>query len=90
MDTTPFSVDFKHAQGADHAEIHPCCREGDIVDYGVWMHGKLLCTITRDVENNDRWVVALKNADDEFDDEIIQAIGAKISSREQDGGDEHA
>ena len=53
------------------------------MDYAVWIDDKLLFTITREVDGNRRWVIALKNADDEFDDEMIQSIGAGINSRKR-------
>lgn len=80
MDTTAFTVNFTHNGSSDTAEIRPCCKEDNVVDYAVWMDDKLLFTITRDAENNDHWVIALKNADDEFEEDMIQSIGAGISA----------
>ncbi|HMK04571.1 MAG TPA: hypothetical protein VK489_10285 [Ferruginibacter sp.] len=82
MDTSAFVINFQYDNKLTSAEIRPCCREDNIVDYAVWIDDKLLFTITRDSFSNGHWVVALKNADDEFDDKMIQSIGSGIDSRE--------
>lgn len=79
MDTAPFDITYRHNGREENAIIHPCCREDSIVDYAVWQNGKLSFTITRDQENAEHWVVALKNADDNFEEEMIQQIGVAIS-----------
>ena len=81
MDTTAFTINFSFKGRLITAEIRPCCREDNIVDYAVWVDDKLEFTVTRAPNNNDRWVIALKNADDQFDDEMIQTIGAEITAR---------
>jgi len=83
MDTSAFTISFTHSHRSVTAEIRPCCREDNIVDYAVWMDNKLAFTITREVDNTDHWVVALKNADDDLDNEMIQLIGAAINDREK-------
>ena len=82
MDTTAFIINFPYNEGVVTAEIRPCCREDNIVDYAVYENKKLVFTITRSMDNTDHWVIALKNADDQFDDDMIQAIGARISAHE--------
>ena len=79
MDTSPFDIAFTYRNESLHANIHPCCREGDIVDYAVWQDGKLMFTITKETVEGDHWVIALKNADDDFDEELIQVIGDAIA-----------
>ncbi len=83
MNITPFEVAFLHHGNFTTAEVHPCCKEDNVVDYAIWMNKKLAFTITRSVTNKDHWVVALKNADDEIDDTIIQQIGKSINEAEQ-------
>ena len=82
MDTTPFDIKYFHNGSSQHARIEPCCKADDVVDYAVWDGSRLMFTITKDFRNPEKWVVAMKNADDEFADEMIQQIGAAIS-REQ-------
>ena len=81
MDTSSFTIDVIQKGRSIAAEIRPCCREDNVVDYAIWVGDKLEFTITRDQENNDHWVIALKNADDEFEDDMIQSIGAAINDR---------
>lgn len=79
MDLTPFTVYFQYASRWDSAEIRPCCREDNVVDYAIWKNGKLVFTITRVKTGVDHhWVIALKNADDEVDNELVQILGAEI------------
>lgn len=84
MDTAPFNIYYVHNGNMVSAEIHPCCREDNVVDYAVWMDEKLAFTIARSIENKERWVVALKNADDEIDEELVQSIGATIEKKLSD------
>ena len=83
MDTTSFMIELNRNGRSLSAEIRPCCREDNVVDYAVWVDNKLEFTITRDHEKKDHWVIALKNADDEFDDAMVQTIGAGINERER-------
>ncbi|HEX2684493.1 MAG TPA: hypothetical protein VHL77_11195 [Ferruginibacter sp.] len=80
MDITPFNIDYLYGGRMRSVEIRPCCREDNVVDYAVWYDGKLYFTITRNAESN-KWVVALKNADDEVGEELVQLIGAQIEKR---------
>lgn len=80
MDTTPFRVYYVQNDALFSAEIRPCCNEDNIVDYAVWNDGQLDFTITRPVQGG-KWVVALKNADDDIDDERVQLIGAQIEKK---------
>ncbi len=81
-DTLAFNIQFTH-NGIEHtAIIHPCCNENNIVAYAVWQDGKLVFTITRDMVDKHHWSIALKNADDHFDDSMIQKIGGAIEKHE--------
>jgi hypothetical protein len=44
------------------------------------MNDELAFTVTKHNENQ-RWVVALKNADDIIDDQLVQTIGAAIDKK---------
>ncbi len=81
MDITPFNITYLHQGVLAEVTIHPCCREDNVFDYAVWIKGKLAFTITRDMEDNAHWVIALKNADDEFDERMVQEIGAAIQKK---------
>jgi hypothetical protein len=80
MDISPFFIDFLYHDRWENAKIRPCCREDNVVDYAVWIKGKLVFTITRSAtgENGGAWVVALKNADVNVDNELVQRIGKEI------------
>lgn len=81
-DTTPFEVQYKHAGNLATATVRPCCNDNNIVDFAIWQEDKMLFTMTRDMVNRHHWSIALKNADDEFDDELIQQIGAAIEQHQ--------
>lgn len=78
IDSKPFDIKFVHGQTQHTANIQPCCKENNIVDYAVWQNGKLAFTMTRDMVDKHHWSIALKNADDQFDEEMVQSIGAAI------------
>jgi hypothetical protein len=81
MDITPFNLYYEQDGTLVSAEILPCCREDNVVDYAVWIDGKLAFTIAKSIKNTDDWVVALKNADDDIDDALVQSIGASIEKK---------
>ncbi len=83
MDTSAFLINFSYKGKPFAVEIRPCCKEDNVVDYAIWENGKLLFTITREYGNHTHWVIALKNSDDDFDDEMIQDIGNKIDQKEK-------
>ena len=78
MNTTPFQVRYEQNGMVEEAEIRPCCREDNIVDYAVYIQGKLAFTITRNVQQPKHWVIAMKNADEVVDEKTVQLIGAEI------------
>jgi len=80
MDITPFFIQYNSNGIPATAEIRPCCREDNVVDYAVWQNGKLAFTITKGNSNNN-WVVALKNADEFIDDDMVQEIGKGIEKK---------
>ena len=80
MDISPFTVYYVYDNVMHTVQIRPCCREDNVVDYAVWEEGKLNFTLTRQAGTN-KWVVALKNADDDIDDELVQLIGAEIDKK---------
>lgn len=80
MDLTPFNVYFIHHDVMDSVQVRPCCREDNVVDYAIWEKNELAFTITPHA-GTQKWVVALKNADDDIDDELVQLIGAQIEKK---------
>jgi hypothetical protein len=81
-DTHPFDIQYFQNGRWQTASIHPCCKEDNIVDYAVWQDGKLLFTITKDMGHSGQWIIALKNADDEFEEEMIQQVGDAIAAKQ--------
>jgi len=77
MNTTPYRIHYEYHDMLLAAEIRPCCREDSVVDYAIWEEDELAFTLTRQAATG-KWVVALKNADDDITDERVQAIGAVI------------
>ena len=81
MNITPFTINHLIAlEGEQEAEIRPCCNEDNVVDYAVWRNNQLAFTITYNIIKQ-RWIVALKNADEYVDDTMVQQIGAEIENR---------
>ena len=81
IDTAPFNISYLHHGNLITAEIHPCCNENNVVDYAVWIEGKLVFTIARDINDASHWAIAMKNADDDFEEDMIQDIGTQIEKR---------
>lgn len=79
MDITPFNVLYTVCGAESIAEIRPCCREDNVVDYAVWIDKKLGFTITRDTNQPEHWVIAMKNADTDINDDMVQSIGEAIN-----------
>ena len=77
-ENTPFEIQYVHNGIVETANIHPCCREDNVVDYAVWQNNKLIFTMTRDMVDKNHWAIAMKNADDDFDNEMVQHIGGAI------------
>lgn len=82
MDTSPFNIEYLHNGTRHIANVHPCCKEDNVVDYAIWQNDKLLFTMTHDMVNKNHWSIALKNADDSFADEMVQRIGAAIDQHQ--------
>lgn len=77
MDISPFNIYYSEDNVMHTVEVTPCCKEDNVVDYAIRQEGKLAFTITRD-RDKQRWVVAVKNADDNIDDELVQLLGSEI------------
>jgi hypothetical protein len=80
MDISPFTIEYNFNESVRKAEIRPCCREDNVVDYAVWIKNKLAFTVTKEMLTG-RWVVALKNADETIDDAEVQEIGKAIQRK---------
>lgn len=80
MDISAFRIYYVYKEVLYSAEIRPCCREDNVLDYAVWNDDQLSFTIARHKETNE-WVIALKNADDDIEDELVQLIGAEIDKK---------
>ena len=83
MDLNPFFIRFLYQDSWIDAKVRPCCRIDNVVDYAVWIKGKLEFTLTRNdhlAEGSD-WVVALKNADNKVDNQVVQVIGQAIDQK---------
>lgn len=80
MDITPFTIYYVYRDVLYSAEIRPCCREDNVVDYAVWIEHLLAFTLTKQAATG-KWVIALKNADDDINDEMIQVIGTEIEKK---------
>jgi hypothetical protein len=80
MDTFPFIITYTRDGIIKSAEIRPCCKEDNVVDYAVWSNDRLSFTVMKDTANNN-WVVALKNADEVIDDGVVQQIGKGIEKK---------
>ncbi len=77
MDITPFNIYYSTDNVMTTVEVRPCCKEDNVVDYAIWNKDKLGFTLTKDKQAG-RWVVALKNADDDIVDELVQLLGREI------------
>lgn len=80
MDITPFFIQYDVNGIAYNAEIRPCCKEDNVVDYAVWVNERLAFTITKNALT-ESWVIAMKNADELIDDALVQRIGNAIEKR---------
>lgn len=80
MDISPFTVYYVQQDVMNSVKIEPCCREDNVVDYAVWNDGLLAFTITQHTATK-KWVVALKNADDTINDDLVRLIGAEIEKK---------
>lgn len=78
MDITPYKIIYQVGNTFSPAEVRPCCREDNVVDYAIYTNNQLLFTITKSNNDGGKWVISLKNADKNIDNEVIQSIGAEI------------
>jgi len=80
MNITPFDTQIIIDGRYVKVQVHPCCNENNVVDYAIWINNKLGFTITKD-EAGSKWVIAMRNADDEIADVTVQQIGMSIDKR---------
>ncbi|MCW3093292.1 MAG: hypothetical protein JWP81_4361 [Ferruginibacter sp.] len=78
MDITPYTINFWNGESLHPAEVRPCCREDNVVDYAIYISNQLSFNITKSDDARGKWVISLKNADKEIDDVVVQSIGAEI------------
>jgi len=78
MDITPYKITYRQDDILNSAEVRPCCREDNVVDYAIYEDNQLLFTITKSNADGGKWLISLKNADKEVDEAIVQNIGLEI------------
>jgi len=78
MDITPYNIIYWNGDTLSSAEVRPCCREDNVVDYAIYINNQLAFNITKPNEDAGQWVISLKNADKDIDDIVIQNIGSEI------------
>ncbi|MEO5892970.1 MAG: hypothetical protein ABIQ31_22160 [Ferruginibacter sp.] len=76
MDITPYQIAYWNGSLLINAEVKPCCSEDNVVDYAIYKGDQLSFNITKN--ETGKWVISLKNADKEIDDEVVQSIGMAI------------
>jgi len=82
MDLSPFPLQFLHRGKMQFVEVRPCCKEDDVIYYDIWIDHLYQFTITPGLIDEEKpgWRIALKNADNPADNELIQTIGVEIES----------
>lgn len=79
MDLTPFYIEFRYNNENTLAQIKPCCKQDDVFYYDVSINNQFQFTITPGITNDmDNWKIALKNADKQVDEKMVQVIGEEI------------
>lgn len=81
MDITPFDIYYNYNGTRQVATIHPCCGEDSVIDYAVRIGGKLAFAVTKSYAEPGKWVVALRNSDNEVEDSLVQEIGSAIEEQ---------
>ena len=77
MDIKPYEITYLEGGIVHLAQVKPCCGEDNVVDYGIYINHQLSFNVTRSgVDNN--WVISLKNADRNIDDDVVRSIGQAI------------
>jgi hypothetical protein len=79
-DTESFFIEYPYNDETQLAEVRTCCDEDNAFYYDILINNQYQFTITQlhDEENNSIWRLALKNADNPVDPELVQIIGKHI------------
>ena len=80
MDSNSFFIEYPYKDETQLAEVKTCCDENDAFYYDILINNQYQFTITQlyDEFNNSTWRLALKNADNDVDPELVQIIGKHI------------
>lgn len=80
MDSDSFFIEYPYKGETQLAEVKTCCDENNAFYYDIVINNHYQFTITQlhDELNNRIWRLALKNADNPVDPELIQIIGKHI------------
>lgn len=85
MDITPYNIHYPGPRGIKQLRVKPCCKEDNVVDYAIYDEDYLMFTIARH-EDGQRWIVSMKNADEDIDESTVQQIGSAIDQRNAQAG----
>ena len=80
MQLSNFFVEFEHQGQSVLAEIKPCCQENNVYYYDIFINNRFQFTVTPGSDKDDilSWKIALKNADNHVDSELVDIIGEQI------------
>ena len=80
METDPFFIEFEYSNSTELAEVKPCCEEDNVFYYDISIRNQYQFTITpgTNTESEYRWRIALKNADKDVDQELVNVVGEEI------------
>jgi hypothetical protein len=80
MQLNNFFVEYQYRGQFEIAEIRPCCQENNVYYYDVYISNKYEFTVTPTADENETlaWKMALKNADNHVDAELVDLIGEQI------------
>lgn len=79
-ETTSFFIEYPYKNETQLAEVRTCCEEDNAFYYDILINNQYQFTITQanDEFDNTTWRLALKNADNPVDPELIEIIGKQI------------
>ena len=80
MNSESFFVEFVYKSKTEFAEIKPCCQEDNVYYYDVSIKNQYQFTVTPNIDEKTglSWKISFKNADKQFDPELIRIIGDEI------------
>lgn len=80
MQINNFFVEFEYHGRSLLAEIKPCCQENNVFYYDIFINNRYEFTVTPGTHNDENlsWKIALKNADNHVDAELVDIIGEQI------------